>query len=44
MEHASFIVGSYVVTFGSVVLYVTWFLRRARSVDRFTDDKDKPWT
>lgn len=44
MEHVSFIVGSYVVTFGSIALYVTWFLRRARSIDRLADDKDKPWT
>ncbi|MCE2854615.1 MAG: heme exporter protein CcmD [Ilumatobacteraceae bacterium] len=44
MEHASFIIGSYVLTFGSIGLYVAWFLRRSRSIDKFLDDKDKPWT
>lgn len=44
MEHASFIIGSYVVTFGSIALYVVWFLRRSRSTAQFADEKDKPWT
>lgn len=44
MEHATFIIGSYVLTFGSIVSYVAWFLRRSRSIDKFMDEKDKPWT
>ena len=44
MEHATFILGSYVVTFGSIALYVVWFLRRSRTLGKITDDKDKPWT
>lgn len=44
MEHATFIIGSYLLTFGSILVYIAWFMRRSRSIDKFLDKKDKPWT
>lgn len=44
MEDAGFIIGSYALTFGVVVLFSAWVLRRGRRLaDRVPDD-DKYWT
>lgn len=44
MEHASFIIGSWVLTAASVVAYAVWMIARARKLSRHSDKKDLPWT
>jgi heme exporter protein CcmD len=44
MEHASFIVGSYVITFASIGVYVWWFLRRGKKLAQNVNSEDMPWT
>jgi heme exporter protein CcmD len=44
MKHASFIIGSYVVTFGVLVGYAAGLLRRARRLGKAVPQKDRPWT
>lgn len=44
MEHASFIIGSYVVTFVGIAAYVAYVLRTGRRLSAQIPDKDKPWT
>lgn len=44
MEHASFVVGSYVVTFLGIALYVRYVLRSGHRLSSQIPDEDKPWT
>jgi len=43
MEDAGFIVSSYVVTFGGVVLYAWYVLRRGKKATDHLPDDSKPW-
>lgn len=44
MEHASFIIGSWVLTVAAVATYVVWMVRRGRDLSRGKDRADLPWT
>ncbi len=44
MEHASFIIGSWVLTFVSVALYARWMIKRGRELSRQHNHQDLPWT
>ncbi|MSO31305.1 MAG: heme exporter protein CcmD [Ilumatobacteraceae bacterium] len=43
MDHASFIIGSYVLTIFSVAAYAISIVRRGRKLGAITSDDDKPW-
>ncbi len=43
MEDAGFIIGSYAITFGAIVLYGWRVLRRGRTLADRIPDKDKYW-
>ena len=43
MEDAGFIIGCYVITFGSIGVYAWSVLRRARRVTSRLPDEAKPW-
>ncbi len=43
MEDAGFIIGSYVLTFGAVILYSWRVLRRGRKLADQIPDQDKYW-
>ncbi|MEI6629237.1 MAG: heme exporter protein CcmD [Actinomycetota bacterium] len=43
MDHASFIIGSYVLTIISVAAYAISILRRGRKLGAITSEDDKPW-
>ena len=43
MEDAGFIVSSYVVTSGGVVLYAWYVLRRGKKATEQLPDDSKPW-
>ncbi|MSO59017.1 MAG: heme exporter protein CcmD [Ilumatobacteraceae bacterium] len=43
MDHASFIIASYVLTFASIAVYVLYIVRRSRRLGAITSDDDKPW-
>jgi heme exporter protein CcmD len=44
MEDAGFIIGAYVITFGSIAIYAWRVLARGRQVARQLPDDAKPWT
>lgn len=44
MKDIGFIVASYVVTFGSVGLFVGLIVSRARRLGRRIPPEDRPWT
>ncbi len=44
MEHASFIIASYVLTFGSIAAYAAWVVRRGRGLARRASREEMPWT
>lgn len=44
MEHADFIVISWVLSFAPIVFYAWRTMRKARRVDPFVSRDDKPWT
>ena len=44
MEHASFIIGSWVLTAASVTVYAVWTVRRGRSLARRATREEMPWT
>jgi len=44
MKHANFIIISYVLTFGTIIGYSLRMFSRARKLDDFVKDADKPWT
>ena len=44
MEHASFIIGSWVVTGLAVGVYAGWIIKRGRDLARRSSNKDFPWT
>lgn len=44
MDHATFVVGSYVVTFVAIGAYIGWFLRRAKNLAQHATSEDMPWT
>lgn len=44
MDHATFVVGSWVLTFASVVAYAVWVLRRGRALSRNASTGEMPWT
>lgn len=44
MEHASFIIASYVLTFGSIAAYAAWVVRRGRAMARRATRGEMPWT
>jgi CcmD family protein len=43
MDHVSFIVGGYVVTFIAVGAYVLRMFRQARKINGAIAESDKPW-
>lgn len=43
MDHVSFIVGGYVVTFIAVGVYVLRMFRQARKINGAMTESDKPW-
>lgn len=43
MEDAGFIIGSYVITFGGVLLYAWHVLRRGKQATEQLPDDSKPW-
>ena len=44
MKHATFIIGSWVLTFGSVVAYSLWTVRRGRALAKDATKEEMPWT
>jgi hypothetical protein len=44
MEHASFIIGSWVLTFVSVGVYAAFVIRRGRELSRNATSGEMPWT
>jgi hypothetical protein len=44
MEHASFIIGSWVLTFASVIGYAVYVIRRGRDLSRNATSEEMPWT
>ena len=44
MENAGFIVGSWVLTLGSIGAYAVWIVRRSRALSRHATTEDMPWT
>jgi hypothetical protein len=44
MDDLGFILGSYVVTFGSIVVYVLSVVRRSRRAGRDIPREKRPWT
>ena len=44
MRHATFIIASWVLTFGSVMAWSVWTLRRGRSLARNATKDEMPWT
>lgn len=44
VDDAGFIIGSYVVTFGAVIVFALAVLRRARTLSRSIPDEEKYWT
>lgn len=44
MEHASFIIGAWVVTAAAVVLYTAFVLKRGRELAEHATDEEMPWT
>lgn len=43
MQHATFVIGSYVVTFVGIGAYVVHFLRTGRRLSSQVPDEEKPW-
>jgi heme exporter protein CcmD len=44
VKHASFVLGSWVITFVSVAVYAGWIIRRGRDLARNVKKEDLPWT
>ena len=44
MEHASFIIGSWVLTFVSIGVYAFYVIRRGRELSRNATPEEMPWT
>lgn len=44
MEHATFIVGSWVLTLASIALYARWIVARGKDMARDTAPEELPWT
>ncbi|MSZ96354.1 MAG: heme exporter protein CcmD [Actinobacteria bacterium] len=44
VKHASFIIGSWVLTAGSVLTYAVWILRRGRALAQHATREEMPWT
>lgn len=44
MEHATFVIGSWVLTAGSVAAYAVWIIRRGRALSKHATNEEMPWT
>lgn len=44
MEHVTFVIGSYVITFAGIGAYVSYVLRSGRRLSSQVPDEEKPWT
>ncbi|MFM8794897.1 MAG: heme exporter protein CcmD [Acidimicrobiales bacterium] len=44
MEHATFIIGSWVITVAAVVSYALWVVRRGRTLAQRATHEEMPWT
>lgn len=44
MDHATFIIGSWVLTFVAVGAYASFVLRRGRSLSQHATHEEMPWT
>ncbi|MDP5108300.1 MAG: hypothetical protein NWP73_00890 [Ilumatobacteraceae bacterium] len=44
MDHAAFILGSWIGTAVAVIAYATWVLRRGRVLSKHASTEEKPWT
>ena len=44
MDHASFIIGSWLLTLVSVAGYCAWVVRRGRDLARNATKDEMPWT
>ena len=43
MNHAGFIIATYGVTFGAVIVLAAYAIKQGRELSRKVPDKDKPW-
>lgn len=44
MDHAAFIIGSWLLTFSSVTAYAVYVVRRGRELSRHATKDEMPWT
>jgi len=44
VRHATFIIGSWVLTFASVAGYSVWVVRRGRQLAKSATKEEMPWT
>lgn len=44
MEHATFVIGSWVLTAGSLIGYAAWIIRRGRALSKHATNEEMPWT
>ena len=44
MDHAAFILGSWIGTAVAVIAYAVWVLRRGRAPSKHASTEEKPWT
>lgn len=44
MEHATFIIGSWILTFAAVGGYAAFVIRRGRSLSQHATHEEMPWT
>lgn len=44
MKHATFVIGSWILTSGSVIAYAVWVIRRGRALSQHATAEEMPWT
>lgn len=44
MDHATFVIGSWVLTFVAVGAYAAFIVRRGRELSRHATHEEMPWT
>ena len=44
MDDAGFIIGSWVITAGSVIVYAIWIIRRGKQLAENATHEEMPWT
>jgi heme exporter protein CcmD len=43
MTHAGYVAAGYVATFGAVIVYAAWVLRRGRRLSAQVSEEDRRW-